>query len=61
MTTDKEPEPAKTATEKLAALVALRKDAAKSSASRNGVPGQRASERRAGALAASKSKPALRK
>ena len=50
----------KTATEKLADLVARRKAAASGGPS-NGVPGARRSERMAAALSASKSKPALRK
>jgi hypothetical protein len=60
MASDDHPAPLKTPGEKLAELVANR-NAALSSARDNGVPGQRASERRAGALAASKSKPAPRK
>ena len=56
--TDRDTE--KTASEKLAELVARRKAAA-GAAPANGLPGQRRSERAAAAASASKSKPAMRK
>ena len=60
MASDDDPETPKTPGAKLAELVSKRN--AKVSAARgNGIPGQRASERRAGALAASKSRPGPRK
>jgi len=55
-----DPDDQKTATEKLAGLVASRK-AALAQKRAKGVPGPRQAERAAGALSASKSKPALRK
>jgi hypothetical protein len=60
MASEDGPESTKAPGETLAALVSKRK-AARSSGRGNGIPGQRASERRAGALAASKSRPAPRK
>ena len=49
----------KTASQKLAELVARRKSAG--GPNQNGVPGQQTSERAAAARSAAKSKPALRK